>query len=79
MQKIDGRMIQCMFPDSLLSEVDRIADRQGWTRAKTMRELLGLGCESYAFFEGLGFVAMADVVKRVRRSIETNAGQQSLF
>jgi len=79
MQKINGQNVHIIVPDEMLSEIDRIAKRQGFTRSETIRTLVECGSEIYRDFEKIGVVRMSEIMKRAKKTILQNVGQQKLF
>jgi len=78
MQKIDGRLINVMIPNVLLSEVDRIAKRQKTTRAEIIRRFLQAGVDIFSDFEKVGVVKLTEIFDRTQVTIKRSIGQQRL-
>jgi len=79
MQKIDGEKFTIVLPDDLKKQIERIATRQGWTRAKTMRTLMESGVDVYETFEAFGVVKLTEVVKRAHKAVESSLEPPRLF
>jgi len=78
MQKIEGTKVHFIIPAELLSEIDRIAQRQGLTRSDIMRRFLDVGVEFFTDFERLGFVKVSEIFDRMKTTFAKNVGQQRL-
>jgi len=81
MQKIDGHSVHLIIPNELLSEIDRIAERQGLTRSDIMRRFLDVGVEFFTDFEKIGVVKVSEVFERIKATFHENKniGQKRLF
>jgi hypothetical protein len=79
MQKIDGKLINFMITDELLTEVDRIAKRCKLTRSEMLRNLLLVSTDIYKTYEALGVVKFIEVSDRLKKTVNRSVGQQALF
>lgn len=80
MQKIEGaKELRVLAPQALFDQVDKIADKEGFTRAETVRKLLSLGVSFYEDCSAVGIVSLARVIERATKALRKEVGQQELF
>jgi len=80
MQKIEGaKELRVLAPPELFDQVDKIAEKEGFTRAETVRKLLTLGISIHRDCSALGIASLARVIDRATKALRKEVGQQELF
>jgi metal-responsive CopG/Arc/MetJ family transcriptional regulator len=64
--------------DNQIAKLDDIASRFAISRSEALRRIVETGLESYAVYERLGVVKLAEVSNRIRKAIEKDI-QPSIF
>lgn len=79
MQKIPGtRKTHIVLMEKQVDKLDEIAARFKISRSEALRRIVETGLDSYAVYEGLGVVKLAEVAKRIKTAIDKDV-QPSLF
>lgn len=64
--------------DYQIKKLDEIGARFNISRSDALRRIVDTGLDSYAVYEKLGVVKLAEVSKRIKRAIERDV-QPSIF